>query len=72
MNEKKYWTGTVGPLDDFNEIIVDVFYDGATYRGPWAIMTPYSWMRHGCGIVGQGAAQRYEKQEDGKWMKKEG
>ncbi len=68
----RYWMGDVGADDDFNEPIDDTFYDGATIMGPWGIMTPRSWRRVGCGRVGLGFAQKYEKQDDGRWLKVEG
>lgn len=71
MSEQKYWLGFVGLKDDFDDPIKEVFIDGATVHGPWAIMTPYSHQRHGCGL-GQGRGQKYRKQADGKWLKVEG
>ncbi len=41
---ERYWMGNVGSNDDFNEPIDDVFYDGRTVLGPWAIM------RRGLGV----------------------
>jgi hypothetical protein len=35
--------------------------DGKTMRGPWAIMTPGSWV-DGIGRTGTGFGQKYEKQ----------
>jgi hypothetical protein len=35
-------------------------------------MTPASWMRHGAGRYGTGHGQKYQKQEDGKWLKTQG
>jgi hypothetical protein len=67
----RYWIGSVGEKDDFGRKIEKVFYDGATDMGPWAIMTPESWRQHGQG-VGLGRGQKYEKQEDGRWLKVEG
>lgn len=67
----RYWMGDVSQDDDFNEPIDDIFYDGKTDIGPWAIMAPRSWRRH-CGRTGTGLAQKYEKQADGRWMKVEG
>jgi hypothetical protein len=39
--------------------------------GPWAIMSEASWQRKGIGRTGIGFGQKYEKQEDGKWLKVE-
>jgi hypothetical protein len=68
---KRYWTGDVGPKDDVGDTIEDVFIDGATTLGPWAIMTPKTHRRIGKGI-GQGLGQKYKRQPDGKWLKVEG
>jgi hypothetical protein len=67
----RYWTGPVGEKDDFGAPITDEFIDGATLQGPWAIMAPSTWKRHGRGL-GSGRGQRYEKQTDGRWLKVEG
>lgn len=73
MNSKpRYWMGQISPKDDFGVAIDDVFYDGMTAMGPWAIMTPKSWRAYGIGQTGLGRAQRYEKQDDGRWLKVEG
>jgi len=69
----KYWTGDIGPGDDFGMPIHDEFIDAPTVSGPWAIMNPQSWkqnrMYH---KLGTGYGQRYKKQADGKWLKVEG
>jgi hypothetical protein len=68
---KKYWMGEVMDREDFGQLIVNVFYDGKTKMGPWAIMSEASWQRKGIGRTGIGFGQKYEKQEDGKWLKVE-
>lgn len=71
---QKFWAGTIAPLDDFQYPIDKEFIDGRCREGggPWAIMSPESWKRHGCGRLGTGYGQRYEKQDDGRWLKVEG
>jgi hypothetical protein len=69
---KKYWMGHIGPTDDFGQPIKDTVYDGKTRMGPWAMMTPSSWRTYGVGQTGTGFAQKYEKQDDGRWLKVEG
>jgi hypothetical protein len=69
---KKYWPGDIGSKDDFGKPISDVFYDGKTRVGQWAIMTPSSWQTYGVGRVGIGFAQKYRRQADGQWLKVEG
>ena len=69
---KKYWMGTVSSLDDFGRPITNTFYDSKTVMGPWATMAPLSWFDHGVGKLGMGYGQKYEKQNDGRWLKVEG
>jgi len=69
--EKKYWSGGINIKDDFGDPIKEVFIDGATIHGPWAIMTPESHEMFGCGL-GTGKGQKYIKQSDGQWLKVEG
>lgn len=68
---KKYWIGDVSKTDDFGDPIKEVFIDGATVHGPWAVMTPASHDYYGRGL-GTGRGQKYMKQADGKWLKVEG
>jgi hypothetical protein len=68
----KFWMGHVDRNDDFGDMIAKEFIDGKTTLGPWGIMTPKNWRRHGIGRLGLGCGQRYEKQTDGRWMKVEG
>lgn len=73
MNDKpEYWLSPVGGFDDFDSPIKDTIIDGRTIHGPWAIMTPESWEKHGCGTLGTGCGQKYQKQADGKWLKVQG
>lgn len=67
----RYWSGPVGPSDDFAEPITTEFVDGKTRFGPWAIMTPEMHQAHGLGL-GPGLGQRYARQPDGRWLKVEG
>lgn len=64
----KYWIGTVPSHDDFGMPIESMFIDGATRQGPWAFMTPTSFLQNR-GRLGQGRGQMYEKQADGRWLK---
>lgn len=68
----KYWSGQIGPNDDFDRPIEDVFIDGRTAQGSWAIMSLESWERYGYHRLGMGCGQRYEKQPDGRWLKTDG
>jgi hypothetical protein len=70
--EKRYWMGTVKSRDDFGLTIDRIMIDGKTKHGPWAIMTPSSWRQHGVGKLGTGYGQKYEKQDDGRFLKVEG
>lgn len=71
MTTPVYWVSPVEATDDFGMPIGDVFIDGATKMGPWAIMTPASHEKYGRGL-GLGKGQKYHQQGDGKWMKVEG
>ena len=66
-----YWSGDLGPRDDFGRLYRDTMYDGKTKMGPWANMTEESWVIYGVGL-GIGRGQKYKKQPDGRWMKVEG
>jgi hypothetical protein len=66
-----YWTGTSPVVDDFGEQITAAFVDGKTRHGPWAIMSPASFVLEGIAL-GTGRGQKYEKQADGRWLKTEG
>jgi hypothetical protein len=70
--KKRYWMGHIGQTDDFGNTIQDEFVDGKTRMGPWGIMTPTAWRAHGVGRFGTGFGQRYQKQDDGRWLKVEG
>jgi hypothetical protein len=65
---KRYWAGSIGPIDDWGVPITTAFIDGATIFGPWAIMTPSSHKKYGKGL-GMGRGQRFEKQNDGRWLR---
>jgi hypothetical protein len=69
---KKYWAGSPGSKDDFGGPIHETFYDGKTMQGPWAIMNASNWRLHGCQKLGTGYGQKYEKQDDGRWLKTAG
>jgi hypothetical protein len=70
---KRYWIGDVGLLDDFGDRITDTFYDAKSSLGPWGIMTPKSWLEHRASArLGTGFGQKYQQQEDGRWLKTEG
>jgi hypothetical protein len=68
----KYWSGHIGERDDFGMPIEDIFIDGKTAMGPWAIMSPSAWRQHGVGQLGTGLGQKYQRQTDGRWGKVEG
>lgn len=73
MSKKLHWCGEVPEFDTFGIEIKDAFIDGKTKYGPWAIMAVgNSWATNGCGKLGVGCGQRYEKQADGLWLKTEG
>lgn len=61
---KKFWSGPVPSEDDFGNPIKDYFIDGKTTLGPWAIMSPVSFIKVGEGI-GKGVGQAYRKTDAG-------
>ena len=65
------WLSPVPECDDWDSPIADVFIDGRTKMGPYAIMTPASHKAYGVGL-GLGKGQKYKKQPSGKWEKIEG
>jgi hypothetical protein len=68
-----YWLSPVGEKDDFGQPIGDVIYDAKTRMGPWALMSQRSWVNYAFSpLLGTGYGQRYEKQEDGRWLKTAG
>jgi hypothetical protein len=73
MVEKQiYWMGVVGDTDDFGKPYVDEMIDGKTKMGPWACMTPGSWLLHGVRKLGTGFGQKYSRQPTCRWLKVEG
>lgn len=76
----RYWLGDVPEQCDLklgferhgaHSSIGKVFVDGRTRGGPWAIMCENCHQTQGVGL-GQDYGQKYEKQEDGKWLKTAG
>ena len=51
--------------------IVDNFIDGRTINGWWAEMCAVCHLRYGVGL-GTGQGQRFQRQDDGTWLKVEG
>src|SRR5688500_4893275 len=65
--EKVYLDCSAGGFDDFGYPISKRIIDGKTEQGPWALMTPESFVEYGVGL-GVGYGQLYELQKDGKWL----
>lgn len=64
----RYWMSDVPTACDCCGIgIHSIFVDGATRKG-WANLHPTCHERIGVGL-GVGKGQRYEKQDNGRWMK---
>lgn len=57
--------------DICHELIGEVFVDGKTCYGPWANMCPACFKEIGIGL-GTGLGQKYQKKEDGNYVKVEG
>ncbi len=74
MSKPLYWCGHIGLADDFGRVYGTIMYDAKTRHGPWANMSQESWELEGGtgGRLGTGFGQKYELQEDGRWLKVEG
>lgn len=48
--------------------ITDTFIDGRTINGNWCYMHPDTHASRGIGL-GIGKGQKFEKQQDGRWLK---
>ncbi len=60
MQKPHNWTGKPPELCDFcKEKITNMFIDGQTIYGPWAIMCPHCFVGEGIGL-GEGKGQLYE------------
>lgn len=69
----KYWTGSLPLVDDFGIPYRNLMFDGRTKQGPWAKMSEVSWKRFGCGKLGTGYGQKYERiLNTNNWLKIEG
>lgn len=71
--EQVYWLSPLGGFDDF-DVPYDltpgsVMYDAKTKMGPWANMTEQSFKQYGVGKLGTGFGQKYQLQENGRWLK---
>jgi len=73
MEKKVFWAGAISHCDVCRNPFEKVFYDAATRSGAWACMCP-SCQENGPGRnqIGQGKGQKYELQEDGRWLKTAG
>ena len=68
----RYWMGSeIEKCDVCKAKIRNAFVDGKMEGGPWAIMCASCHRIYGVGL-GTGRGQRFEKQEDGRWLKTEG
>jgi hypothetical protein len=66
-----YWIGVIDRCDICNGKLLKTFVDGRTIRGPWGAMHVKCHAVFGVGL-GVGRGQRYEQQENGRWLKVEG
>lgn len=65
----RYWQGPAPEKCDIcSQPIRQLFVDGATVHGPWAIMCSACMMQHGRGL-GQGLGQQYRPGAHGRWFK---
>lgn len=71
-DKKVYWLGNLGPTDNYGSKYGNIMYDAKTKFGYWANMSEDSWKEFGIGKLGIGLGQKYEKQDNGRWLKIEG
>lgn len=65
----RYWMGSeVTECDLCEKKITDEFVDGNVRGLSWACMCPQCHASRGGGL-GTGRGQRYERQDDGRWLK---
>jgi hypothetical protein len=69
--KKTQWMGNISACDICHKPITNVFVDGATNQGPWAIMCLECFKEYGVGL-GTGSGQEYWKAEDGEFYKVDG
>jgi hypothetical protein len=70
--EKKYWQGSApGQCDVCTKALAHAFSDARTLFGSWANLCDTCASRQ-CVTYGTGTGQRYERQEDGRWLKTRG
>jgi hypothetical protein len=71
---RRFWMGGSPTRCDACEAALrGVFYDAATRFGAWGILCPTCHVfGPGLGRTGSGRGQKYERQDDGRWLKTEG
>jgi hypothetical protein len=71
MKTQKFWTGSAPHHCDIcGEILSTAFVDGKWQGRAWANMcVECHGGSQGGGQLGLGIGQKYEKQEDGRWLK---
>lgn len=68
MAKAVYWLSHVGACEICDQPLTTLMVDGKTNWGPWALMCVPCHTVHG-GKLGLGIGQKYEKQQDGRWLK---
>jgi hypothetical protein len=69
MTAERYWIGSVPKCDICSVEQNEVFIDGKTHMGPWAMMCHDCHTHHGLGL-GLGLGQKYKyRASDKKWVK---
>ena len=64
----KKWMGSTPKCDFCKMDMPNLFVDGKTIHGPWAMMCLSCFDHHGVGL-GLGKGQQYIRQEDGSYKK---
>jgi hypothetical protein len=64
----KYYSGAPELCDTCSKPLVKLMYDAKTVMGPWGNICSMCFKQYGTGL-GTGKGQKYEKQDDGRWLK---
>lgn len=71
-NDKPVWHSAIPTRCDLDgHEITTVFYDAKTVMGPWGNLCPACFKQYGMGL-GTGKGQKYELQDNGRYLKTEG
>jgi hypothetical protein len=70
--KKVYWLSPVTNCDICSKPLTNEMCDIKTKLGPWGLLCMPCVGKHTTGKLGTGFGQRYEKQDDGRYLRGEG